>query len=207
MELRSLNLHLLTSVLLFPLLSAAELPSTHTVTVYTWPLSVPSPTPYLEIKYDPTTLQTAVTKAYPPFAAGADANDDNDPLTRVGLWDQSSGRWRGVVTALSGFGEESTRTVSLHLDGKGDVWHVGFYAGKPVEDYVVGKTKGSGAAGQVRVELVRATPGPMPVLDEPMVLDESGRLPEKEVEKSFFQRYWWVFMAIAMLAMLGSGEQ
>lgn len=190
MELRSLNLHLLlAATLLLPLLpAAAEISSTHTVTIYAWPLSAPSPTPYLDIKYDPTTLQTAISKAHSPSIAVSD-DDADDSLVRVGLWDQSSKGWRGVVTGASGFsGKEFTRTVSLHLDGRGDVWHVGFKAGRPVENYEVGKNKGDGVAGQVRVELVKATPGPMPVLDEPMVLDENGRMPENEVEKSFLQR-------------------
>lgn len=126
-------------------------------------------------------------KTHAPSIAISD-DDADDALVRVGLWDRNGKSWRGVVTTASGFGEQFTRTVSLHLDGKGDVWHVGFCAGKPADQYMLGTTRGNGAAGQVRVELVRATRGPVPVLDEPMVLDEDGRVPEKVEEKSFLQR-------------------
>jgi hypothetical protein len=65
-------------------------------------------------------------------------------------------------------------------------------------------------------------PAPQPHLNKPVVLSPDGKVPEKEVEKSFCRseycpvfigdnksradgecshRYWWVFLGFAVLAM------
>ena len=69
--------------------------------------------------------------------------------------------------------------VVLHLGEEGDqeVRYVSFAAAAPGE-----KKEG------VSVKVVRATAGPQPVLNQPVVLDESGKVPEPEVEKTFLQK-------------------
>jgi hypothetical protein len=64
----------------------------------------------------------------------------------------------------------------------------------------------------VRVELIAPTPGPLPKLNsrKPPVVGPDGReMPaEGEVpEKSFFQKYWWVFLILTVVAMAGSGDK
>lgn len=188
MPMHSLQLQFLAALLflLFRTLLAADTSAARTATVYVWPLSAPSPTPYLDITYDPSSRQASVAKAYPPPVVVAD-DQDEDALVRVGLWDGKSKKWRGVVTAASAIGDSHPRTVSLHLDGNGDAWYVGFHASESKREKPAGKAKDDDA-GRLRVELVTPTLGPTPVLNKPLVLDEHGKPPEKEVEKSFVQK-------------------
>jgi hypothetical protein len=64
----------------------------------------------------------------------------------------------------------------------------------------------------VHVELITPTPGPMPKLNsrKPTVIGPDGKEApaEGEVpEKSFFQKYWWVFLLLTVVAMAGSGDK
>ncbi|KAI9770017.1 MAG: hypothetical protein M1840_003728 [Geoglossum simile] len=162
----------------------------HTLTLYASPLisstkPLPPPTPYGTISYNPSTLQalfTASTSSSPP----ADA-----PLTKLGLYDSDSKRWRSAVVVareklVDGY-------VVLHLaEDKGDqeVRCVSFAAAVPGEQ----------KAG-VTAKVVRVTAGPQPVLSQPVVLDEGGKVPEPEQEKTLLQKYWWVLFALAMLVI------
>ena len=157
----------------------------HTATVHVWPLAAPSPTPYLEIAYDPSSLQASATKIH---HLQLSTKDGVNALVRVGLWDRKSKEWRGVVTAASAFDNSYTPTLSLNLDAAGHVWHVGFQASRPRKNDGIADSNKEGVGEQVRVKVVTATAGPKPVLNEPLVLDEHGKMAEKEVEKSFLQR-------------------
>ena len=53
--------------------------------------------------------------------------------------------------------------------------------------------------------VVQAVQAPVPVLNRPVELTAEGKVPEKEAEKSFMQKYWWVFLGAAVLAMAGGG--
>ncbi|KAI9833685.1 MAG: hypothetical protein M1826_006776 [Phylliscum demangeonii] len=203
----------------------------HTATVHAWPLSSPSPVPYLEIAYDATSRQTTLSKTHPVSVEVVD-RATTDPLIRVGLWEPDARGWKGVVTTASAFQDTWTQTISLHLDDQGEVWHVGFYALPTSTASPRPPASKRQAAGEmedrIRVELVRAVPGPTPPVNAPVVLDEHGKTPEKEVEKTFFQkyvsgilpgasfpqadhpafsRYWWALLALALFALVGSGEK
>ncbi|KIX02589.1 uncharacterized protein Z518_08530 [Rhinocladiella mackenziei CBS 650.93] len=62
----------------------------------------------------------------------------------------------------------------------------------------------------IKVNLLISGPGPAPSLAtrKPPQVDSEGReIPQEErQEKSFFQKYWWVFLIIAMLTMTGGGQ-
>ena len=68
-------------------------------------------------------------------------------------------------------------------------------------------------AGPVKVNLIPATPGPAPRLMSrapPKVDGEGNEIVEQDqqAEKSFFQKYWWVFLLLAVLTMgAGGGEK
>lgn len=165
---------------------ALDSSTSRTVTIYAWPLTASSPSPYLEISYDPKSSETAVTKTYSLKIPKKDKNDEKDQLVRIGLWEKDSKTWRGAITAASTLDDNFARKVLLHLNRKGDVWHVGLRrSGTKIEQQ--GK-KSKESKPEIEVELVRPRSVPAPVLNEPVVLDERGRMPEKEPEKSFLQR-------------------
>lgn len=163
----------------------------HSAKVYTWPLDAASPSPYLDIHYNPSTHQTTISKSHSPSRGAADdgsRRSGSSNLLRFGLWNPTTQAWRGMVTAAPALEEGCTRTVSLHLDAQGNAVHLGLSASKLGERRVSSRAGAEGHDSRVRVQLVRASPGPRPVLNEPVVLDAQGKMPEKEVEKSFLQR-------------------
>lgn len=61
----------------------------------------------------------------------------------------------------------------------------------------------------VYINLISAAPGPVPRLNSraPPQVDEQGNeivQPEQQ-EKTFFQKYWWIFAAVAVLTMTAGG--
>lgn len=165
---------------------AIDSSTSRTVTIYAWPLTAPSPLPYLEISYDSKSSDTAVIKSHSLKSTEKDENDENDQLIRIGLWEKDSKTWRGAVTARSTLDDSFSRKVLLHMNRQGEVWHVGLRrSGFKTEQQ--GK-KNKESKPEIEVELVRPRSVPAPVMNEPVVLDERGRMPEKEPEKSFLQR-------------------
>ena len=59
---------------------------------------------------------------------------------------------------------------------------------------------------EVTAVVLRDTEGPSPQLKKPVVLREDGQPPQEEIEKSFFQKYWWVFLIVAVFAMGSGGD-
>ncbi|KAI9786230.1 MAG: hypothetical protein M1839_007641 [Geoglossum umbratile] len=183
-----------TSILTDDEFDVSTLP--YTITLYASPLipssgtkAPPPPTPYGTISYNPSTLQALFTPSTSP-SPPADV-----PLTKLGLYDSDSKRWRSAVVAATE--KLAGGCVMLHLGaGEGDqeVRHVSFAAAGP-----------EGQIGGVGARVVRAAAGPRPVLSQPVVLDESGKEPEPEVEKTFLQKYWWIFLAAAMLIITSGG--
>ena len=166
---------------------AADSSGSRSVTVHIWPLDAPSPTPYLDVRYDATSMEAAVSKVYPVRSPSKKkgAVDDGDSLVRIGLWDVATRSWRGILTGASALTEPRSRKISLHVDGQGSVWHVDMSGpGAARTQGNVDDTSNS----EIQVELARPRPAPAPVLNEPLVLDDRGKMPEKELEKSFLQR-------------------
>ena len=65
------------------------------------------------------------------------------------------------------------------------------------------------SSGNVWINLRAPTPGPTPALIErkaPVVGADGHELPE-EVERSFFQRYWWIFLIGALFALQSGGGE
>ena len=171
-----------------PSVLAADTSGSRSVTVHIWPLDAASPVPYLDVRYDATSLEAAVSKVYPVRSSSKkkEAVDDGDgSLVRIGLWDAATKSWRGVLTGASALNEPHSRKISLHVDGQGSVWHVDI--GGPGAIRVQGKDDDT-SNSDIQVELARPRPAPAPVLNEPLVLDDRGKMPEKETEKSFLQR-------------------
>jgi hypothetical protein len=92
------------------------------------------------------------------------------------------------VTSSSVFSYEHV-LLSLHLDGEtGEVYHVGVSAPGELTALNGNGNKKTKEKERVSVKLVKASQGPQPKLNRPVILDAEGKVPEKEPEKSFFQK-------------------
>jgi hypothetical protein len=159
--------------LLFPhnVYAAGTTAPNRKVTVYAWPLSAKSPTALAQISY--TDSSSAHIDSYTaPKAVTA------DEIVRVGLYDKSTKHWTGVATTAQSFEPGRSHKITLHVDAKKDVYHVGFSA-TAAQD---------GAQTDAVVQVLEIAEGPQPVLNKPVVVSEDGKVPQKEEEKSFLQK-------------------
>ena len=165
---------LLAKLLLLPFAVA----STVTVYIHSLPPSdtnsaspLPSPTPIAQIEYDANTSTGALASYTPPTGSYSP-----DQLLRIGLTDPKSGHWRGVVTSAASFTKQYKKKFVIHIDDKGEVYHVGF------------GTSARGTGDEVEVEILKKVNGPKPALNKPIVLNADGKLDTAEPSKSFLQK-------------------
>jgi hypothetical protein len=166
---------LLLSLLLLPL-SLATFTSTITLT-YT-PLQPPSsaPTSLAVLTLSPPTLSSFTP---PPSSASllrltASSSAENSPSTLVLA---SALHNPGVFLVLLSPIDNSTISVS--------------YRPLPTTEESLQRKKEKGRGGSETwpgIEIVYPSEGVKPVLNRPVVLNEEGKLPVKEVEKTFLQR-------------------
>jgi hypothetical protein len=163
---------LLAKLLLLPMAVASSV----TLYVSSVPVSdntalIPSPIPLAQIEYDADQSVGTLSSYTPPTGSYA-----SDHLLRVGLQDTGSGAWRGIVTSAASFADEYHKKFVIHVDEKGEPFHVGF------------GTSAKRAGGDVEVEIIKRSSGPKPVLNKPIVLNAEGKIDSKEPEKSFLQK-------------------
>ncbi|KAF1978514.1 hypothetical protein BU23DRAFT_449776 [Bimuria novae-zelandiae CBS 107.79] len=152
---------------------------------------IPSPIPLVQISYDADQTTGTVTSYTPPQGSYT-----SDHLLRIGLLDTKAGAWTGVLTSAASFAEEYKKKFVVHVDEKGEPYHVGF------------STSEKGAGGELEVEIVKREAGPRPVLNRPIVLNAEGRIDSKEPEKSFFQKYWWMIAIFLVIQfVVGGGKE
>lgn len=170
---------LLAKLLLLPVTVAS------TLTVHIHPISdssipkssvVPSPVPLAQIDIDTETATGSVTSYTPPHGSYS-----SEHLVRVGLHDAKTQSWRGVVTSAASFADKYTQKFVVHVDEKGEAYHVGFTASVKQDGDT---TQKSG----VEVEVVQRTVGPKPALNKPIVLNAEGKIDSTEPEKTFLQK-------------------
>jgi hypothetical protein len=164
---------LLANILLLPLAVASSV----TLYVSSVPVTgntavIPSPIPLAQIEYDVDQSVGTLSSYTPPTGSYS-----SDHLLRVGLSDPKSGSWRGIVTSAASFADQYHKKFIIHVDEKGEPYHVGF------------GTSAKGSGEEVEVEIVRRNAGPKPVLNKPIVLNAEGKIDSKEPEKSFLQKY------------------
>jgi hypothetical protein len=168
---------LLTKLLLLPFAVAS------TVTIYLHPIPdstipkssvVPSPVPLAQVAYDAETSTGTVVSYTPPHGSYSPSH-----LLRIGLHDAKTKSWKGVVTSAASFAEQYQQKIVLHVDEKGEVYHVGFSASAKDND---------NKKEDVDVEVVQRGVGPKSILNKPVVLNAEGRIDSKEPEKSFLQK-------------------
>lgn len=164
---------LLAKLLLLPVAVASSM----TLYVSSVPVSdsaavIPSPIPLAQIEYDADQSVGTLASYTPPTGAYTP-----DHLLRVGLSDPKSGSWRGIVTSAASFAEQYHKKFIIHVDEKGEPYHIGF------------ATSAKRSGDEVEIEIVKRSPGPQPVLNKPIVLNADGKIDSKEPEKSFLQKY------------------
>ncbi|KAF4306731.1 hypothetical protein GTA08_BOTSDO05595 [Botryosphaeria dothidea] len=165
-----------------------------TINVHAWPLGASAPQHLAQISYDPATANASVVSWKPPTFSTPDA------LVRVGLQKPD---WTGILTSGAALGPDYKKTLVLHADAQGAVYSVGFGA-EPQDE--TKETKKGDDVVEVRVEKARS--GPAPVLNKPVVLDESGKIAgQGEPEKTFLQKYWWAIALFLVLQLFAGGKE
>jgi hypothetical protein len=166
---------LLFKLLLLPVAVASSVTIyMHSVATTSTPQTpvIASPIPLAQIDYDADQSTGTVISFTPPHGSYA-----SDHLLRIGLQDSGSGSWRGIVTSAANFADEYKKKFVVHVDEKGEAYHVGFgtsVKGDDKEDVVV--------------EVVRRGVGAKPVLNKPIVLNAEGKIDNKVEEKTFLQK-------------------
>ena len=154
---------------------AFALDQDRSVNIFAWPLEAPSSTTLAKITYNST---YATTNSY-----NAPSLPANDEIVRVGFY-HPSGAWSGIATSASNFAPGQDKKLVLHVNSGGELYHVGFRASQGLGTSSATSNKIDGLS----VEVVKIKPGPTPLLNRPVVLSPDGSAPEKEPEKSFFQK-------------------
>nr|POF04164.1 hypothetical protein CFP56_21919 [Quercus suber] len=171
------NMHINTVVsllLAFWSSLALAIETERSVDIFAWPLTAPKAQSLAKVTYNST---TATVHSYntPKILAG-------DDIVRIGFY-HKSGSWSGIATSASNFDESKDKKLQLLLNGNGEIYHVGFRA----EDFPT-SSKSSNKKDGLSVELVQTMPGPVPVLNKPVVLSADGKSEQKEPEKTFLQK-------------------
>ncbi|KAE8133770.1 hypothetical protein BDV38DRAFT_286532 [Aspergillus pseudotamarii] len=165
-----------------------------------WPITSSEPSLFARVSYDPTTLESNVISYSPPITV----HTESPNLVRVGLY-SSNGidpkQWTGTLTSWSAIaGSDGQRPMlQLYLDSSKKVYHVALTLSS-LESTIAPNTTSS------IMEFIPLEAGPRPHLNRPVVVSPDGTNLEDVAEKTFFQKYWWVFLIITFLAMSGSGE-
>jgi hypothetical protein len=127
----------------------------------------------------------------------ATTNPDQNKLVRIGIYSPSTRTWLSstTVTSTSNFAKGYAPHFVLTLDGEGEGNNVLGVACRGVA-IDAGVTRDFGPQAVV----VRTGLGSQPALGRPVVLSPEGRKVGEEVEKSFVQK--WVFLFPPLLFLL-----
>lgn len=178
-----------------------------------------APLPLLHLTYDPATLNATLTSyTAPPSSL------DSSALVRLGLFDTTSSTpsFRGILTTAAALGKDADaaaapRTLVLHADARGAVFHIGLEgaapppppastptgspSGKGKKAGGAAKKKAAGAAAKDkggdaddragwRVRVAQTPAGSQPALNKPVVLGADGRAQgaEEGDQRTFLQK-------------------
>ncbi|CAN8103398.1 unnamed protein product [Discula destructiva] len=190
----------------------------HNAQIYIQPVgSATAPVPLAEVTYDITAPDTAamVTSYEAPELP------ETASLVRIGLYDARAKTWTGSTSVASvrnfgkGYSPHFLLSVAATTKAEGGGGEEEEKKKKKEEEEEAVTVLGASLrgvridAGQTRdfgpqARLVVAGRGKQPELNRPVVLSPDGKKMEKEPEKTFLQKYWWM-IGIAVLLALGGG--
>ncbi|EGX52297.1 hypothetical protein AOL_s00043g86 [Orbilia oligospora ATCC 24927] len=158
-----------------------------------WPLSAGDDTkqqaPLGMLRYVANTLSAT----YTPFEGLSEPIPDE--AYRVGLL--KGGKWIGGVRTGKILQSNYAATWTLHVDEKGEIFHA---------EYDAVELAPTAQKPETEIVIIRPYEGAKPALNRPVVLMPDGRLPQKEEEKTFLQKYWWLLAAGMVLLAAAPGE-
>ncbi|KAK6518422.1 hypothetical protein TWF506_005578 [Arthrobotrys conoides] len=164
-----------------------------TFVIQRWPLSAGDDTkqqlPVGMLRYVANTL----TATYTSLKGSREPNTDE--AYRVGF--PKGGKWTGGVRSGKILQSNYAVTLTLHVDEQGEIFHAEYDA--------VELARGA-EQPEAEINIIRPYEGAKPALNRPVVLMPDGRLPQKEEEKTFLQKYWWLLAAGMVLLAAAPGE-
>ncbi|OJJ95830.1 hypothetical protein ASPACDRAFT_126012 [Aspergillus aculeatus ATCC 16872] len=177
-------------------------PQPSSADVFYWPVAASEPSLLAQISYNSTSMNSELVTYSPPTLAHAQQSSD---LIRIGFFainTSGSKHWVGTATSWSSFfGDEDNRPVlRLYIESpsEDELYHVALVSSTTFADF--------STLVSPRVELVSNEAGPRPHLNQPVIIGPDGKNADEVVEKTFFQKYWWIFLIVTFLAMSGGGE-
>ncbi|PMD38914.1 hypothetical protein L207DRAFT_513400 [Hyaloscypha variabilis F] len=189
-----MKLLLILIALCAPVLAASsDLIDSTTVYIQSVESSATPVIPLAEIKYNPSTLSAELASFDFPEL------DPDSKLLRVGVYDIATSSWKSStsITSAESFAKGYSPTLVLSLDAQGGVIGVSLKSAK----IDAGQTRDFGP----KVKVLKTAKAPTPALNRPVVLSPEGKLAEPVVEKTMFQKYWWVALAGLLLVMSAGG--
>ncbi|KAF2097288.1 hypothetical protein NA57DRAFT_77542 [Rhizodiscina lignyota] len=173
--------------------------TTSTVTIHAWSVQIATPTPLAKIS------QTTCGSEPPKYSLSSwiqptEEYKDHD-LVRIGHYDTSVSdvekSWDGIVTSAASLAPGTRKVLTLHTDLNGKILHLGFRAST---------AKPSEGQDEVEIQVKQIQPGPKPLLNRPVVLDDTGKVKTDEKdEKTFIQKYWWVLAIFLVMQLVAGG--
>lgn len=162
------------------------------------------------VSYDAASLQSELLSWTPPKST--DKTFASSRLIAIQVPDGGS-----TLSTLSAFNETQQQCLTLHLDASGDAYSAALFARDVQSIPPPAKSPRSSKSStklkpDTQITLLLPSPGPSATLNhrKPVKVDESGREipgPEQEKEKTFLQKYWWVFLIVTVLALGGGGDK
>ncbi|KAL4735558.1 hypothetical protein BDV11DRAFT_208384 [Aspergillus similis] len=187
------------SILAFLILLSSPVLSSYSpqLEILYWPVASPEPSALAHVSYDPASLKSELIDYFPPTGPSRE-------LARVGFYittPTNPKQWVGTLIPPSALTEGDSAqkpTLRLHVSPINEIYHVS-----------IGSTAASSTSSSrsIEIELIADKLGPSPLLNRPVVVGPDGKNSEEQPEKTLFQKYWWVFLIVTLLAMSGGGEQ
>ncbi|KAI5288219.1 hypothetical protein KEM54_005383 [Ascosphaera aggregata] len=189
---------LLTSAVLSSFL-APVFASSQSLDIYQWPLlSTESPDRLLSVNYDAASAIATVSSYLPPTGEATD--DDDDALIRIGTLNSASGKWTGTLTRRSILQSKKTVILNLYVDtSSSQIYDVSLST--------VSSSRDARGGSPPEIKIIPSSSEPVPTLSQPVPTKPDGSTLQQVPEKTFLQKYWWVFVAMAFIGLLGNGEQ
>jgi len=124
--------------------------------------------------------------------------------TDKSLFASSSLKSRTTTTTYSAFARPGDGVLRVFLSTDGTSIESVSFSLQSQSQYVALKEM-QDRKKEPRVEIVKSSTPPKPVLNKPVTLSPEGKMKEEVPEKSLLQKYWWLGAALLFLVLMGGG--